>query len=240
MNRTRVVVESISPRRKYFLTAMAIVAGFALLVIAYEMGQRRAGFNRMQSMAGMDMLQAETEMQATELRSLRERLAILETAASIDKEAYSQVETELVGLQSQISELEESLEFYRGIVSPDDSQGVRVQALRITEADAPRHYRIQLFLTQALRSDRPISGRVKFTFLGRSSAEPLAFAVDDVLSDSMLKAPSQFRFRYFQEIIVEIELPQGFQPENVVVEARPDGKKTKTVEESFSWQVKRE
>ena len=108
MNRTRVVVESISPRRKYFLTAMAIVAGFALLVIAYEMGQRRAGFNRMQSMAGMDMLQAETEMQATELRSLRERLAILETAASIDKEAYSQVETELVGLQSQISELEDS------------------------------------------------------------------------------------------------------------------------------------
>ena len=91
-----------------------------------------------------------------------------------------------------------------------------------------------------MRSDRPISGRVKFTFLGKSGAEPLAFAVDDVLSDSMLKAPSQFRFRYFQEIIVEIELPQGFQPENVVVEARPDGKKAKTVEESFSWQFKRE
>ena len=109
MNRTRVVVESISPRRKYFLTAMAIVAGFALLVIAYEIGQRRAGFNRMQSLAGMDMLQAETEMQAAELRSLRERLAILETAASIDKEAYSQVETELVSFQSQISELEASL-----------------------------------------------------------------------------------------------------------------------------------
>ena len=240
MSRTRVVVESISPRRKYFLMTMAIVAGVAFLVIAYETGQRRAGFNRLQSLAGMDMLQAETETQATELGALRERLAIVETAASIDKEAYSQVEAELVDLQSQISELEESLEFYRGIVSPDDSHGVRVQALRITQADAPRHYRIQLFLTQALRSDQPISGRVKLKFLGKSGTEPLALVVGDVLSKSMLQAPSEFQFRYFQEIVVEIELPLGFQPEKVVVEAHPDGTKAKTVEESFFWQLKPE
>ena len=36
MSRTRVVVESISPRRKYILMTMAIVAGVAFLVIAYE------------------------------------------------------------------------------------------------------------------------------------------------------------------------------------------------------------
>jgi hypothetical protein len=212
----------------------------ALLLLTYELGQRRAGFNRVASINEVAELQATVDQQAIEIRRLREQEAILETAARIDKEAYSQVDVELVQLQAKVSELEENLEFYRAIVSPDDTKGVQVQDVRITQLETARQFRLQLYLTQALRSDRTIAGQVSLRLAGRSAAGPLELDIGELLIDSGLKAPDRFSFLYFQEIVTDIALPEGFIPENLIIEARPDGKKAKTVEESFFWEPKGE
>jgi hypothetical protein len=240
MNRSRVVVNAASPRQKYFYIGVAVVAVIVMFVMSFEFGQSRAGFNRMDAINNAAALTDDLDASIAELNSLLERVAILETAARIDKEAYGQIERELVDLQSQISELEENLEFYRGIVSPDDSKGVQIQELRIAAAETPNHYRLQLFLTQALRSDRPISGVLNVRILGQTGSVPTELKLAELLSDTGLKMPDKFRFRYFQEILAEIALPEGFQPTSIEISARPDGKKSKTVEESFVWQLKAE
>ncbi len=240
MNRSRVVVNAASPRQKYFFIGLAVVAVIVMLMVSFEFGQSRAGFNRIEALKNAVELTDDLDASVVELNGLRERLAIIETAARIDKEAYGQVESELGDLQSQISELEENLEFYRGIVSPDDSKGVQIQELRITAADAPNHYRLQLFLTQALRSDRPISGALNVQIFGQIGSVPTELKLAELLSDTGLKMPDKFKFRYFQEILAEIALPEGFEPISVEISARPVGKKSKTVEESFVWQLKAE
>ena len=240
MNRTRVVVEASSPVRRLLVMSIAALLAIASLFLAYDVGQRRAGFNRLAAIDEVTELQATIEEQTLEIRKLREQAAILETAARIDKEAYSQVDVDLVELQAKVSELEENLEFYRGIVSPDDTKGLQVQDLRITELDSAGQYRVQIYLTQALRSDRTISGQVSMRLAGRTAAGPAELDIGGLSIDSGLKAPDRFSFLYFQELVTDIALPEGFTPENLIIEARPDGKNSKTVEESFFWALKGE
>jgi len=240
MNRPRVVVLASSSARRALLLAIAAVVVIALLFLTYEVGQRRAGFNRLTAMNEITDLQSNLAKQTLEIRKLREQEAILETAARIDKEAYGQVDTELVQLQAKVSELEENLEFYRAIVAPDDTKGVQVQDVRIIALEVDGQYRLQIYLTQALRSDRTIAGRVSLRLAGRSAEGPVELDIEGILVDSELKAPARFSFLYFQEIGADIALPEGFAPENLIIEARPDGKKAKTVEESFFWEPKEE
>jgi hypothetical protein len=236
MNRS-LIDKAASPRQKYIFIGMLVAALMVMLAMSFEFGQSRAGFNRIEALRNAVAYTDELDANLAELNSLRSHIAILETAAQIDKETYGLVERQLLDLQSQISELEENLEFYRGIVSPDDSKGVQIQELRITTADAPNHYRLQLFLTQALRSDRPISGVLNMRILGQIGSVSSELQLAELLSDKGLKTPDKFRFRYFQEVLAEILLPEGFEPSSVEISARPAGKKSKTVEESFVWQL---
>ncbi len=241
MNRTRIVIEQRSPLLRRSLQVAVVAAFIAAVFGAYEWGQVRAGYNRLEAVGAVAELEEQVQLQATEINELREREAILETAASVDQEAYSQVRAELVALQSQISELEENLEFYRGIVSPDDTKGVvKIQDLRISRGSNLNEYRVQVYLTQALRSDRPISGKVKLTLAGDIAGEAVEYALSELQADPLTPLSGDFRFRYFQEIAADIVLPAGFQPENLRVEARSGGKKPKTVEESFFWEIKEE
>jgi len=219
---------------------LVCLAAVSALILMYELGQRRAGFNRAEAYSSIGELTTSLDAANTEIRGLQAKLAILETAASVDNEAYGQIESELGDLQSQISELEENLEFYRGIVSPDDSKGIQIQELRVSEAEAVGEFRLQLFLTQALRSDRSISGRVQMLLQGQQDGAQVELTLADIISNPDYSLPIRFKFRYFQEVLAEVRLPEGFEPDAVVVKATPTGKNAKTVEQSFVWQLKAE
>ena len=44
-----------------------------------------------------------------------------------------------------------------------------------------------------------------------------------------------FKFKYFQNFVGDIELPEEFSPESVTVEAAPEGKGAKRVTETVVW-----
>jgi len=223
------------------LRIIAIVVAIlvvALVIVAYEAGQRRAGFNRMEALAELSALDAQLGETSRELQAQRERVAILETAAKVDREAYGLVEAELADLQGQVKELEENLAFYRGIVAPDDAKGVQIQELLLSPADDG--VLLQLYLTQALRSDTPISGSVTVFVAGQQDGSEVVIPLSQLVRDTSLKTPIRFRFRYFQEISSELLIPEGFSPTEVRVKASPDGRGAKTVEESFVWRLKAE
>ena len=46
----------------------------------------------------------------------------------------------------------------------------------------------------------------------------------------------KFRFRYFQELAGTITLPEGFAPEKVIIEVKPQGKgDLPSVKQTFDW-----
>jgi hypothetical protein len=212
----------------------ALLGGFAL----YELGMMRAGFSRLGSLAEYRELQDEYETAVEEQKRLRERNAVLETAAKIDREAYRQVEERLIELQTQIQEQTEELEFYKGIVNADEGSGLRIQDFRISRATGERNYKLRVVLAQALRSNRKISGRLELTIEGSRGGAAETLDVRDLIAADQGAGALDFGFRYFQDLQANVTIPADFEPSRVHVRARLQGQSSKTVEEFFDWNVK--
>jgi hypothetical protein len=206
-------------------------------LLAYDFGLRRAGYLRSVSMAEREALTNEVATLRGDNKQLSERIAVLETAAKVDREAYRQVEAELVELQARILEQQEDIEFYRGIVGEDDGSQLRIQDFRVVSAATPGDYQLRLVLAQALRSSREIAGRIDVAFEGARDGRPETLDMAELTDESV---PIGYEFRYFQEIRAGFRLPNGFRPERVRVRIRPGsgrGKSAETVEEVFVWAV---
>ena len=52
--------------------------------------------------------------------------------------------------------------------------------------------------------------------------------------------PLKFRFRYFQDLSGLIALPEGFQPERVVVTVVQQGNRANDLQQTFEWSVKQD
>jgi hypothetical protein len=223
--------------RGQILAAVGVVSLAVILWIAFELGQIRAGHNSFQASEDYREIQTILDQERDDARSLRERIAQLETDRKIDDEAYAQVEAQLESLEAQILAQQEDLEFYRGIVA-DQKTGVRVQDFALWPGDGPMSYGMRLVLAQAIRAGSRISGSVELEIEGIQDSEPRTLSLRDLLADGGPKSRLDFSFRYFQNLEAVLVLPDGFAPARVNVRLRPKGKSSESVEKSFDWAVK--
>ncbi|MDP6436026.1 MAG: hypothetical protein QF790_08285 [Gammaproteobacteria bacterium] len=221
--------------------ALLLVAGLIVLGawLMYELGLNRAGFNRIEAISLRGELDGRNDELQAELKTAREKIAVLETAAKIDREAYDAVEEELIGLQSRIQEQQEDIEFYKGIVNENDGTGLRIQDFKVVQGFGEQEFAVRLVLAQAFRIDRQISGSVEIVVEGLQRGEPARLGLGELAtSPTGGTGRLNYSFRYFQDLKVALALPPDFVPERVHVIVRPRGKTSKTVEDFFVWDVK--
>ena len=237
MSNSKLVIRSHAPVRKRVVLVLSVVLAALALLGLYELGQRQAGFNRLSAELEMAELKGDIRQRDAMLRELEEKITVLATAAKIDREAYAQVEAELGDLQARIVKQQEDIAFYRGIVTPDDSAGLRIQNFSLSRGVGPLAYNMQLVLAQAFRSDRQLAGHVELNIEGVRQGEAVRLSLSDLRPDATSNR-LKFSFRYFQDLKTDLVLPKGFSPQRVIVKITPQGKSAKTVEESFEWAVK--
>ena len=213
---------------------LAIVVMAALLAgyLMYDLGLARAGFRSSEYADQIESLQTGNDELSADNKTLSERVAVLETAAKVDREAYRQVEDELADLQSRILQQQEDIEFYRGIVGEDDGSQLRIQSFRLVPGMREADYVLRLVLAQALRAGRDIRGKVEVQLEGMQRSEPRVLGLQELTGDS---AELHYDFRYFQDLKVAISLPPEFMPQRVRVTVKPRDKGGETVEEFFVW-----
>lgn len=211
----------------------ALAAGLGMIWAAFEMGQSRAGYNRLEAQRRERELRDELIRQESMADNLREQVALLETDSRIKQESYKQLETELRSLQTRVQAQAEDLAFYQRVVAVDEKEGLRVQELQVARGAESGAYTLRLVLAQALRNDRRISGTLELVLEGRRDGAPASLALTDLTPDSLARL--DFSFRYFQNLQSELRVPDGFVPERVKVTLNPKGKKAKPVEQSFAW-----
>lgn len=179
-------------------------------------------------------LAAQLRKAEREVLSLKEQLVYAKRSQEIDKAACETVRASLGGLQASVSELQEQVAFYRGIVSPEESRaGVRVYEFRITPSAVAGVYRYELVLIQSVRHDRTVKGKVDLRLSGMQDGAmtelPLgSLSLEPV--DSLL-----FSFKYFQEFSGELRLPDGFRPVRVQLAVDPSGKRQPSIETEYDW-----
>jgi hypothetical protein len=233
MPRHDLVVKQHRPwRQRLLIGGLAVMAVLAILY-SYHRGLSDGGYLRGEAITEQRSLQAQLQDARTTKRRLRERVAILERAQEVDREARERVRQDVMGMQDEILQLREELTFYRGIVSPEDGQaGIAVQNFSISPGAEERLYHYRLMLIQALRHDRRAQGRVELVVRGRRNGQ-----AEELPLSAMTEGSEEisFSFRYFQDFEGSLRLPDGFEPREVELTVVPGGRGRETLVERFEW-----
>jgi hypothetical protein len=225
-----------SARRRGVLAVSAVLAlatlGWGLFELgAWHAGLERTAITRERRAIGRELAELRRANQ-----SLRERITLLETSRDIDRQAYREVELSLADLQSEIQAREEELQFYRGILSPEDRPpGLRVERAEIRPQAQGGTFSLRLLLVQALRQNTRLEGELRLSLRGRSGGEEQVVDLAQWLSDATRSVDFEFSFRYFQELEWEFRLPDGFVPERLQVELVPGGQGAGPVSLGLDW-----
>ncbi|MFO7305599.1 MAG: hypothetical protein C0P74_008780 [Gammaproteobacteria bacterium] len=232
----RLVVRYHAPWRRRAIAVGSIVGLVVLVLGAFEFGRYRSGYNKLAEIQLRRELTATIERLEKENEKLRQAIAAAELAREVDRKAYADVEKNLAELQAQILKQQEELTFYRGIVSPEDGiGGLRIQRFQVLPGAGEQHFRLRLVLVQSMRQETVVSGSVRIAIEGVLDNKPLQLSLADTRTERAGGAELPFRFRYFQNVEQDIELPPGFEPRAVNVEVR--SAKLAPLRESFPWQV---
>ena len=214
--------------------APLIVAGLGAW-FAYGQGQRSAGVNAPEIARERRELTAKVVRLEAENARLHGKVAELEMARRLDRDAYGQVEHTLGDLQAKLSRQGDDLAFYRSIVSPADGvQGLRIQRFEVVPGTEPREYVLKLTLIQAMRHDSLAAGLADLIVHGTEGDRPAKHSVGELLGRPRAKLP--FSFRYFQTVEQAVTLPAGFEPFEAEIVVRSAKLRT-PIQQNFPWKT---
>ena len=216
---------------------LALGAGVVILAfggwLAYHRGQVSAGLDVAEVARERRELTAKVVRLEAENARLNAKVAELEMARQLDREAYGQIERTLGDLQSKLARQGDDLAFYRSIVSPADGvQGLRIQRFEVEPGTEPRQYVLKITLIQAMRHDSLAAGLADVVVHGMQGERPARYTVGELLGRPRAQMP--FSFRYFQTIEQAVTLPEGFQAFEAEVQVR-SAKLRFPVQQSFPW-----
>ena len=228
------VVKSHHPWKYRILLALALVGLSLVGWSIFEYGRFSAGYDSVEATHEHKVLLDHVDELEEQIEKLREEKAVLERAAQIERKAYDELDTTLKVLQAEILELKEELAFYRGIVSPKDAaHGLHLQRFRIEPSGRPRGYRYKVILTQVLNDDSTARGVIRINIEGMQQSEPRVLSLNQVSEKNVKEL--EYRFKYFQNVEGEIQLPESFNPQRVTISVIPSQRGQDAFEKTFDW-----
>lgn len=231
------VVKPHHPWKNRLMALLIILAMSMAAWSLYEYGRFSAGFDSSEAGQLRSTWEDTRETLEASISKLRAEKAILERASQIERQAYSELDETLRQLQAEILELKEELAFYRGIVSPRDAaRGLRLQNVKLEANGQPEGYRYKIILTQVLKNDRVAYGRVNFSVEGALNGVSTNLELSKLTEKSVKDL--NYRFKYFQSLEGNIQLPKGFQPMRVRVQVLPWGRQEDEIVKSINWPIK--
>ncbi|MCA0900469.1 MULTISPECIES: DUF6776 family protein [Microbulbifer] len=217
------------------------VLGVSLLVLSTSAGAFFAGqYQISKSLDEKSRAHAraldEVDHLRAQIETLRIRATTAEQSVTIGEQASESVRSELVSKDSQIAELRQEIAFYRGIMAPaEGSEGVSIGRFSISEA-GDRRYQYKLLVQQSAARHQVVTGAVRFTIVGQTDGEARRYALAD-LSQQVESESIPLRFKYFQNIEGELQLPEGFVPEGVELSLKSSKRKGFNIDQRYGWLV---
>lgn len=227
------VVRSHRPIQVWLARGLAVGLILALIAGAFWYGR----YSGAAGYATLVTQHAETskhlEEARDESRKLHERIAVLERADQIARDAENRLREDLRDRQEQLAAARAELGFYQGLMNPENAgKGLQVHDVTVNPTTSKGQYRFTLTLTQTSKNAQMKSGQVDLQLDGMGDkASHLEW--DAMTADE--KRPT-YSFKYFQLVRGDIVLPDGFLPRSLKIKLLPsDGHDG--FEKDFDWQA---
>ena len=222
-----------NPWKNKLILILAVIALIAGALGLYDYGRYMAGYDSAEAGKQFTKFIEINDELDEEILTLREQKAQLERAAQIEQQAYTELNASIKVLQDEILELKGELAFYRGIVSPKEaSRGLHLQSFSLV-GNGQRSFRYKIVLTQVLKNDRMAHGRVQLRVDGLMDNKPKTLHLA-AMDDKAVKELS-YRFKYFQNLEGNLNLPENFRPLRASIQILPRGRKTDMIEKTIEW-----
>ena len=224
-------------RRAALVTAVLVLcAGGAL--VAFQLGRATAELDD-SYLASVERL---NEAQLNTIEQLEAELVEADLSRDVDQEATLALKADIRVLKDEVAALTEEVTFYKSLMAPSSlAKGLQIADFELTPMEETGRYRFHLLLTQVETRRDWVQGETSLEVEGRMSetggTDSATGSPERVLPLTEIgeddSYPLKFRFRYFQDLSGVISLPQGFEPERIVVKA---GKRNaQALTRTFDW-----
>lgn len=228
------------PYRPY--ARLTLVVGVVALVLltglsSYLIGKHHGASEEAGLLAERDSLRTQLAQKLAEAEELSQQVANLRLASEVDRASSEGVRTQVIELKDKIANLEQDITFYRNLMAPNENQrGLTIGSVDVISTGVPRRYNFKVVVQQFAVNHQVLSGSLNITIVGHEGEEPRRIPLKD-LSDQVDEEDIKLRFRYFQNIEGQLQLPEDFEPERIELVATSSGQNGTTVEKKFGWLI---
>lgn len=232
----QMVVVPHRPFYKIGVFCLFVVAMGAFCFLTYEYGRNQGLELKVEVVKEKELISAELEGALQEIAVMRQQIAELKLGGQIDSQATEEVQDTVESLQQEIAGLNEEIRFYKGVMLPNvEDKGLRIERLDMVNTLDPKRFRYSLLLTQVVDKHDYVQGGVRIAVKGAEGTIEKELSLSDLSQEQ--QDAIRFRFRYFQNIDGELEVPEGFEPRQVMVVAQSSGRNPQRLERTFDWQL---
>jgi hypothetical protein len=202
---------------------------------AYWLGGADTASDNRQLLEERDRAVQQLAAMSSKYRGASQGLTNSTVGAEIDRQALENVRGTVREHRQTIAERNEEISFYKGLMSPTDRErGLGIRSWELYSSADPRRFQFKLILQQLAVKHRLLRGNVAVELVGTLEGEVKKLSLHRV-SAQIKEQQIDLRFKYFQYVEGELELPVGFVPERVDIVATASKPKAVQVEKQFGW-----
>jgi uncharacterized protein DUF6776 len=231
------VVVPYQPRKRQ----MIVVAVSVLVVIvgglSFLAGWRAVEVNYLELREERDGLALDLAEVRDELKGATQSFQNVRLGSEVDRKAVDDIRATVREQKQTIAALNEEIGFYRGLMAPTEREkGLSIRGWELYPGSKPDAYQYKLVLQQLALKHTVLKGSVSVRVIGVQDGVEKSYPLEQLASGqeaSVLK----LRFKYFQNIEGELQVPAGFEPQRIDVVAKATSPKVAKVEKHYGWVV---
>jgi len=233
------IVQENPARRMIWL--VLVITGFLLVAwIGYEYGRSEAPAPALAPAPAGEAISQGGESQQLlsaleqERNTLKSRIAELELDIEGARRALDEARSRISILEAEKSPSDKIPETAKTTQVSDETDSVlQVEDVYIESTDSDNVFRYRFSVKRSGNSNDRVTGTIWIAINGFSNGEPTRLSLKRVSADR--RSFVKMGFTEQQDVEGEVTLPEGFEPKNIMIEAKPYDKKYKETSEKFDW-----
>lgn len=169
---------------------------------------------------------------------VNKQLNILQVEFDVLNLAQQKSFTEIKQGIDRESTLQKDLAFYQQVMAPElTQQGFIIDAFNVEKSLSDRSYRFEIVLLQRDKIKNTLKGNLDITLVGSEAGQSKQYSLHGLLVNP--EQQMTFSFKYFQVVEGELQLPENFQVEKVLIQSEifQFNRKKGELLSSFDWLV---
>ena len=229
--RTTIVI-TYRPGQGYWLVGGLLVVVIVALFLGRYWGSKV--FDR-EMLEKVELEKRTTQLEA-ELIENNRNLSRISLSAEVDAVALENTRQEMIELQRQIYRRGEELKLYQELLQDKNQpKGLSVSDLNLVAMDDGR-FKYRWVARQKTVKMQSLSVYSEMWVLGTQGDQEVSLPLD-MLDDQVKKQPIKLEFKYFSINQGIVQLPEGFEPEQVRITLRYTWMKEVQSDQKFDWKL---